>query len=133
MRRRRRGARRGDPDLLGKLVASRDTAIDERHGRMAHAYLKLLSAHGLLRDDMDIDELGYAYQATFEGFLRAEESGPEDGLDRRAALLAQTVRRAFEVDSVSPDAPLEDVAAATVTLLDELIAADRAESDIPEA
>jgi AcrR family transcriptional regulator len=85
-----------DAALLGKL-ASRDSALDERHRLVSIAYFGLLAEHGLLRDDLDAEAIGYAFQATFEGFLRAEADGPApDALEHRADLLAQTVRRAFE-------------------------------------
>jgi AcrR family transcriptional regulator len=122
-----------DPDLLGKLTSSPDTARDDRHGVMVRAYLTLLAEQGLLRDDLNVDEIGYAYQATFEGFLRAESAAPSGGEDLRADLLARTVRRAFENEPTIPDETLEEVAAATVTLLTDLIDADRAESGVPEA
>lgn len=122
-----------DPELLGKLTSSPDTAHDDRHGAMARAYLTLLAEQGLLRDDLNADEIAYAYQATFEGFLRAENTAPAGGEDQRADLLARTVRRAFENEATVPDSTLEDVAAATVTLLTDLLDADRAESGIPEA
>jgi AcrR family transcriptional regulator len=128
-----RGFLLADPDLLGKLTTSRDTARDDRHSGMSRGYVELLAEHGLLRDDMDIDEVGYAYQATFEGFLQAEGSAHADGLDQRADLLARTIRRAFETDLATPDTRLRDLAAAAVTLLTDFINADRAESDIPEA
>jgi hypothetical protein len=61
------------------------------------AYVGLFAEHGLLREDLDAEAIAYAFQATFEGFLRAEADGPAPGtLERRADLLAQTVRRAFE-------------------------------------
>jgi AcrR family transcriptional regulator len=122
-----------DPDLLGKLTSSPDTARDDRHGAMARAYLTLLAEQGLLRDDLNVDEIGYAYQATFEGFLRAESTAPAGGEDQRADLLARTVRRAFENELTIPDGTLEEVAAATVTLLTDLLDTDRAESGIPES
>jgi AcrR family transcriptional regulator len=120
-----RGFLLGDPDLLGKL--SRDTRQD-RHDATSRGYFELLVAHGLLRDDMNVDELAYAYQATFEGFLRAEA----DDLDKTADLLARTVQRAFE-NEPEPEEALTDLASAVVTLLTDLIDADRTESGIPNA
>jgi AcrR family transcriptional regulator len=128
-----RGFLLADPDLLGKLTTSRNSARDDRHSGMSRRYLELLAGHGLLRDDMDIDEVGYAYQATFEGFLQAEGTAPADGLNQRADLLARTIRRAFESDLATPDTTLRDIAAAAITLLTDLIDADRAEFDIPKA
>jgi AcrR family transcriptional regulator len=128
-----RGFLLADPHLLGKLSSSPDTARHDRHGAMARGYLELLAERGLLRDDMHVDEIGYAYQATFEGFLRAEADAPADGLDQRADLLATTVRGAFESEAKALDATLRELAAATVTLLSDVINADRTESGIPEA
>jgi len=125
-----RGFLLADPELLGKLTASRDTSRDDRHIAMSRAYLELLAGHGLLRDDMDTDEIGYAYQATFEGFLQQEAAAPADGLAQRAELLARTVRRAFESDRALSDAELRDVAAAATALLTDLIDADRTESGL---
>jgi AcrR family transcriptional regulator len=126
-----RGFLLADPDLLGKLTASRDTTRDDRHVGMSRAYLQLLAQHGLLRDDMDIDEIRYAYQATFEGFLQQEGAAPADGLAQRADLLARTIRRAFESDLALPDTELQDIAAAVIAGLTDLIDADRAASSLP--
>jgi AcrR family transcriptional regulator len=126
-----RGFLLADPDLLGRLTTSRDTSRDDRHAAMARAFLELLAGHGLLRDDMDIDEIGYSYQATFEGFLQQESNAPPDGLAQRADLLARTVRRAFESDRTIPRTKLRDLAAAAIALLTDLIDADRAGSDLP--
>lgn len=115
-----------DPHLLGKLAKT----TDDRHDTLARDYFRLLANHGLLRDDLNVDEISYAYQATFEGFLRAEGTAPPGGEDQRADLLARTVRRAFENEPTIPGTPLEDVAAATVTLLNSLT---DAESDMPQA
>jgi AcrR family transcriptional regulator len=117
-------------DLLGKFTATADTARDDRHGVMMRDYLGLLAERGLLRDDLGVDDLGYAYQATFEGFLRAEGTAPPE---QRADLLARTVQRGFESEPAVSEATLRDLATATVALLDRLISADRAASGIPEA
>ncbi|WP_131736274.1 TetR/AcrR family transcriptional regulator [Actinomadura roseirufa] len=135
-----RGFLLGDPEMLGRLTAAPGTARDARHAATLAGYLRLLSEHGLLRDDMDADEVGHAYQATFEGFLRAGDAPGDaagdaasvDGPERRADLLARTVQRAFESDAPASDAALAEVAAATAALLGDLIDADRAEFDIPE-
>ena len=127
-----RGFLLADPDLLGKLATSRDTAQADQHGAMSRAYLELLAEHGLLRDDMDRDEIGYAFQATFEGFLQAEGTAPADGLERRADLLARTIRQAFENDQATSETTLRDLAATTITLLTDLLDAYRTESGIPE-
>ncbi|GLX02192.1 hypothetical protein Misp02_62780 [Microtetraspora sp. NBRC 16547] len=48
-------------------------------------------------------------------------------------LLARTIQRAFERELAIPDAALRDLATATVTLLSDLIDADRVASGLPEA
>lgn len=121
----------GDPELLGKLTS--DTGRDDRHRAVLHGYFRLLAEHGLLRDDLSVDEVGYAYDATFEGFLRAEDASAVEGPEQRAGLLARTVRRAFENERPASDTAVEDLAAATGALLGDLIDADRAEFGIPEA
>ena len=127
-----RGFLLDDADLLGKLAHSADAARDDRHATMAREYFGLLAEHRLLCDDMPVGEIGYAYQATFEGFLRAEGAAPADGQEQRADLLAWTIQRAFESEPAIPVASLRDLAAATVTLLGGLIDVDRAASGIPE-
>jgi AcrR family transcriptional regulator len=127
-----RGFLLGDPDLLGNLTSSPSTARDDRHATMARDYLELLAERGLLRDDMSVDEIGYAYQATFEGFLRAESNAPTSGQEQRANLLARTIQRAFEIQPAAPDDTLRNLAAAADTLLGELIDADRTESATSE-
>ncbi len=122
-----------DPDLLGKLTTTADAARDDRHAGMARDYFRLLAEHGLLREDMQVNDIGYAYQATFEGFLRAEAAAAPDGREQRADLLARTIRRAFESDLAVPEADLLHLAATTATLLGGLIDADRTAFDIPGA
>ncbi|MFE3204762.1 TetR/AcrR family transcriptional regulator [Embleya sp. NPDC059237] len=126
-----RGLLLGDPHLLGKLAGSPDTARDDRHAATARGYLTLLAEHGLLRDDLSVDEIGYAYQATFEGFLRAEGSTATGGPEQHAELLARTIRHAFENDP-PPNLPFQDLAATTSALLGDLITADRTAFDLPE-
>ncbi|MER6145526.1 hypothetical protein ABT174_36810 [Streptomyces sparsogenes] len=121
----------GDPHLLGKLTGPPDPARDDRHAALTHSYLALLAEHGLVRADLSVDEIGYAYQATFEGFLHAEGSTSTGNPEQHAELLARTVRHAFE-NEAAPELPIEQLAAATVALLGDLIDADRAAFGLPE-
>lgn len=125
-----RGFLLADPDLLGKLAGSSDRAFDDRHGELSRGYFELLAEHGLLRDDLQLDDLGYAYQATFEGFLRAEGLAGR-GLDQQADLLARTIERAFESGRTLPDTALRELADAVAELLTDLIETDRAEAGLP--
>jgi AcrR family transcriptional regulator len=126
-----RGFLIADPDLLGKLTSAPDTARDERHAAVARGYFALLADHRVLREDRSLEEIGYAYQAIFEGFLRAP--GGTDDPRRRADLLAWTIQHALESDKAPARAALRAVATATIAMLDELAVADRAEYGIPTA
>ncbi|MCP2336582.1 TetR/AcrR family transcriptional regulator [Actinomadura rupiterrae] len=121
----------GDPDLLGKLTSSPDTDRDTRHAQVSQSYFQLLAKHHLLRDDLTPAELAYAYQATFEGFLRAEAAPAAPNPARQASLLAQTVQRAFERETPPPAKAVAEVAAATATLLTTLTTADRKDFALP--
>jgi AcrR family transcriptional regulator len=127
-----RGFVLGDPDLLGKL-AKPGSARDDRHRLMSRAYLELLAEHGLLREDLDLEAIAYAFQATFEGFLQAEAAAAAPpppasraaaGVDQRADLLARTVQRAFESGRTIPRHAQQSLATAVIDLLTDLVDAD---------
>jgi AcrR family transcriptional regulator len=137
-----RGFVLGDADLLGKLAATpRGRTRDDRHRLLSHSYFELLSGHSLLRDDLDVDAIAYAFQATFEGFLQAEATAAAPtttgqavaGLDQRADLLARTVQRAFESGRTIPRRTQQSLATAVIELLTDLTDADRADLGIAEA
>jgi AcrR family transcriptional regulator len=129
----------GDTDLLGKL-AKPGSARDHRHQLMSRAYLQLLAEHRLLRDDLDLEAIAYAFQATFEGFLQAEAAAVPTsarqavaGLDQRAELLARTVQQAFESGRTIPRHAQQPLATAVIDLLTDLADADRADPGIAHA
>jgi AcrR family transcriptional regulator len=129
-----------DADLLGKLAKPRG-ASDDRHRLMSRSYFQLLAEHGLLRTDLDVDAIAYAFQATFEGFLHAEgaaAAGATAGrshasLDQRADLLVRTVQRAFESGRAIPRRVRQSLAGRVVDLLTHLTEADRGDLGIAEA
>lgn len=135
-----RGFVLGDADLLGKL-AKPGSARDQRHQLMSTAYFELLAEHGLLREDLDVEAIAYAFQATFEGFLQAEAAAAVStsaghavgGLDQRADLLARTVQRAFESGRTMPRRAQQSLAIAVVDLLTDLTNADGADLGIAGA
>jgi hypothetical protein len=109
---------------------------------MSRTYFELLAQHGLLRDDLDVDAIAYAFQATFEGFLQAEAeavaaataaSHAAASLDQQADLLARTVQRAFESGRTIPRRVLHSLATAVIDLFTDLTNADRADLGITEA
>jgi AcrR family transcriptional regulator len=130
----------GDPDLLGKL-ARPGSARDHRHQLMSLGYFQLLAEHRLLREDLGLEAIAYAFQATFEGFLQAEAAAAAltsagqaaAGLDQRADLLARTVQRAFESGRTIPHHAQQSLATAVIDLLADLTIADRADLGIAEA
>jgi AcrR family transcriptional regulator len=130
----------GDAELLGRL-AQPGSARDDRHRLLSHGYFQLLAEHGLLRDDLDVAAVAYAFQATFEGFLQAEATtaAPPSaghaaaGLDQRADLLARTIQRAFESGRAIPRRAQQSLAAAAIDLLTDLTDADRTDRGIPNA
>lgn len=140
-----RGFVLGDADLLGKLATPRGRARDDRHRLLSRTYFELLSGHSLLRDDLDVDAIAYAFQATFEGFLHAEAEAEAataapaptghaaTGLDQRADLLARTIQRAFESGRTIPRRAQQSLATAVIELLIDLTDADRTDLGIAEA
>jgi len=135
-----RGFILADADLLGKLAKPRG-ASEDRHRLMSRSYFQLLAEHGLLRPDMDVDAIAYAFQATFEGFLQAEAAiavavtagDAHASLDQRADLLARTVQRAFESGRTIPRRAQQSLAGRVVDLLTQLTDADRGDLGIAEA
>jgi AcrR family transcriptional regulator len=135
-----RGFVLGDADLLGRL-AKPGSARDDRHRLLSRAYFGLLADHGLLRDDLDVEAIAYAFQATFEGFLQAEAAAAAPpsaghavaGLEGRADLLARTVQRAFESGRTIPHRAQQSLATAVIGLLTDLTDADRTDLGIPTA
>ena len=138
-----RGFVLGDADLLGKLATPRGRTRDDRHRLLSRTYFQLLSSHGLLRDDLVVEAIAYAFQATFEGFLHAEAEAAvaaptpaglaAAGLDQRADLLAGTVQRAFESGRTIPRRTQQSLATAVIQLLTDLTDADHADLGIAQA
>jgi AcrR family transcriptional regulator len=109
-----------EPDVLGKLVTKLHESQDPRHYEAFDDYLRLLVEHGLLRDDLTIEELSRSYRAILHGFLLAPEPGPA----ARADLLADVVTRAFELPS-APDV-VREIAPRAIELFAETAEIDRA-------
>lgn len=110
-----------DLEVLGKLVKGADQALEARQDRTLVEYLRLLVEHGLARGDLTPEELFHAVNATLGGFFLADvfstlhhHLSPE----RRADLLATTLRRAFEIENPSPEV-LEAIAPRVIQLFGE--------------
>ncbi|WP_261564451.1 TetR/AcrR family transcriptional regulator [Frankia gtarii] len=149
-----RGLLVADQELLGRLARQHDPAWDERHHLVSDRYFWLLAEHGMLRTELGPDEVAYAFQATFEGFVRAEGELVDGGgaaaraaaqpavanLERRADLLARTVELAFESNRPVAADELRLLAADVVDLFTDLVdrrgfadLVDRAELGTPAA
>jgi hypothetical protein len=91
-----RGFILADADLLGRLANPRGGgATDDRHRLMSRTYFELLAQHGLLRDDLDVDAIAYAFQATFEGFCRRRPRRSQQRRRPSALRLVGTSGRTF--------------------------------------
>ncbi|NIH86849.1 TetR family transcriptional regulator [Amycolatopsis granulosa] len=92
---------RADPAVLGKLARDR---TQSRHDEALADYLRLLTEHDLVRTDLPLDQLGYAWHATLEGFFLSPPH--PDAAD----LVAATVRGAFEPRTEPDPALLAELA-----------------------
>lgn len=92
-----RGFVLGDSDLWGKLVGAAHEAEGGPNRALVVDYVRLLAAHGAIREDMEPESVSYACWAVLEGFLRSETGAEQGGnaLAERAALLTRTVEGAF--------------------------------------
>jgi AcrR family transcriptional regulator len=111
-----------DPEILGRLVNSADTAdLGRLQGLISSDYFKLLIDNGLIRPGLSVPELFYAVGAVTLGFfagdafLEAFGEGPE--LERRADLLESAVERAFSLPA--SDEVLRKIAPAVVELYEK--------------
>ena len=97
---------RSDREVLGKFAGRRAVERARRRAMQLGEYLRLLSAHGQLREDLSADDLSLAFISVWMGFILfdpQDESNAggsagmavNDHLERRADLLAATVQAAF--------------------------------------
>jgi AcrR family transcriptional regulator len=108
-----------DPDILGRLVNSADTAdLGRLQGLVSSEYFQLLIEHGLIRPGLSVPELFYAVGAvtlgffTGDAFLEAFGGGPT--LERKADLLESAVESAFSLPA--SDEVVRRIAPAVVEL-----------------
>ncbi|WP_230686802.1 TetR/AcrR family transcriptional regulator [Catellatospora vulcania] len=102
----------GDVQMWGKLIGSEAGYDGGRHNAMMASYLGILAARGLVRTDLAVPELTYAFQAVYEGFIYAERTAAPTGTyEDRARLLSTTVESAFSRPGTADAALAEEVAA----------------------
>lgn len=126
---------RSDPEVLGRLSGKALTEHYDRRVAFLDSYFRQLAGHGLLRDDLSIEDLGLAYRAIFEGFFVIDviEHARDGGRDRRsistehaADVLAATLRAACESGVEVPGEVQESLRRGFAELLRAVAAADLA-------
>jgi len=107
-----------DPEVLGKLSRARH---DTGHQNLLDDYLALLAKHALVRNDLDIGDLVFAWHALLEGFFIAQSRTrqPNRRRDHRANVLAATAKAAFEPDPL-PNIDLADLSPQAVEIFDRI-------------
>ncbi|NKY33542.1 TetR/AcrR family transcriptional regulator [Nocardia speluncae] len=119
----------GDLDVLGNLAVELHRNQGGGHHRAFDDYLHLLAAHGLLRDDLPVDEISYGYHAILHGYLSEDSYDrgvPDISLERKAQLLAATVHRTFEVPQARPEA-LREISERAIRMFTETADLGRAQ------
>ncbi|WP_410599863.1 TetR/AcrR family transcriptional regulator [Amycolatopsis sp. lyj-90] len=111
-----------DSGVLGKLAAKLHDNQDPRHHEAFLDYLKLQAEHGLIRTDLEVEDLAMAYQAVLHGFLLAPAADPETAAD----LLADTVAHAFQPTATPPAAKVRAAAPGAIALFRATAEIDRA-------
>ncbi|MFF9783200.1 MULTISPECIES: TetR/AcrR family transcriptional regulator [Streptomyces] len=108
-----------DADILGRLTetAKKDFAeLMVQADRNLRRHLEVLRAHGLVRDDTDVQHQHYSLLATATGFFLSEallaDRAP-DSLEARAEILAHTLRSALEVPAGAGSDPGPDLGSGT--------------------
>jgi AcrR family transcriptional regulator len=114
----------GDREILGKLAgASFGNAFQAQATVFRREFVTLLRSQGLLRSDVDLPAQMYALRATITGFLAIDPflSGEDQlSLEEKAEALSQTVRDAFEPESLPTGAVLAKAAAILVERIEQL-------------
>ncbi|QBD76745.1 TetR/AcrR family transcriptional regulator [Ktedonosporobacter rubrisoli] len=140
----------GNKELLGKLsFAGVDAELQKQQMAAASQYLSLLRAGGLMRTDVDFEAQMYAFSATLIGFCFIDpllgpflvsekrrgrvdspglqetgemETGDHGGLslETKAAMLARTIRLAFEPEELPSLASLQELAAKVIAIIEQI-------------
>jgi AcrR family transcriptional regulator len=110
-----------DMEVLGGLAGEERSVEAQRAVTPTETYLELLAGHGLLRPGLGAEDVAYSLGAIFRGFLFFERSTPLPLLERRADVLAVTLRQAFEPDAAPLPGAVDAVAAAAVELFSGVV------------
>ncbi|EFH82233.1 TetR/AcrR family transcriptional regulator [Ktedonobacter racemifer] len=115
----------GDRDLLGKMAQSE---VSRQMGKIAPSqdFIRLLCDLGLMRTDMEITSLVYAFSATITGFCLVDPLLTEDeqiALEVKGDALARVVQLAFAPELEPSHATLRTTVVPTVSQLLEQVCA----------
>jgi AcrR family transcriptional regulator len=110
-----------DLDTLGKM-AENDFArlIDVEENSIFRTYIQLLAEHGLIRRDLDSEELFFSFIAILTGYFTFETFNPgmfDLPVERKAEIVADAIRRLFETDTPPLPEAVQAIAGRTIELL----------------
>ncbi|MDP4501462.1 TetR/AcrR family transcriptional regulator [Nonomuraea turcica] len=101
-----------DAEMLDKFLASPARKPLEGAKLLAsHEYLGVLARHGLLREGLRPEDLDYPLPTIVFGFFAVEPLLPAEvtlGLEEKAGVLADTLRRTFEPERLPDCAPVAE-------------------------
>ncbi len=96
-----------DTDMLGELVHTEFGQRDiERRQQATRTFLGVMRAKGLIHTDIDLDAQLYMLSAISTGFMLVDQFLPEKSqisIEQAAELVAETIRRTFEVRDPTSD------------------------------
>jgi AcrR family transcriptional regulator len=98
-------------DVLGKLTRFH-TVHESQLNTLRHAFIEMLQEHGVVRADIPPRDLAYAFRTIILGFFLTEPlfSDDQPDIERKADLLALTLKGAFGLQDSPPQAVLRRLA-----------------------
>jgi len=116
-----------DTEMLGELAHSEiGRANDRQRAEATRMFLEYMRSRGLIRTDISLDAQLYMLSAITTGYLLIDQFLPDEysiSDEERAELVAETVRRTFEVR-----APTGDEQQETYTIFGQALKSVREES-----
>jgi AcrR family transcriptional regulator len=100
-----------DLEVLGKLTTMhrlREAQINT----LRYAMIEMLQEYGIVRPDISPQDMAYAFRTLIVGFFLTDPLFPDDqpDLERKADLLAMTIKGAFELNESVPESAVRRIA-----------------------
>lgn len=113
-----------DTEVLGRLVAA-DGSREVVHSKvtLSTEYLALLAEHGLLREDIPVERIGYGIGSAVLGHLTIDPMLPPEldmPVETKADLLAEMIRSSFEPVGEPTERTFAEVAPKIITIFEQL-------------